>query len=134
MNNLHSIIRPVSLLVAMTFLTLSLYTPATQAAMVTTSEVISTSAAIDARTQLQTNLLRTEVQQALIEQGVNPQDIQARIDSLSDDEATQLASEIDVAPAGGDVLGTVVFVFLVLVITDILCLTNLFPFTVKHCR
>jgi len=134
MNNLHSIIRPVSLFVAITFLTLSLYTPATQAAMVTTSEVISTSAAIDARTQLQTNLLRTEVQQALIEQGVNPQDIQARIDSLSDDEATQLASEIDVAPAGGDVLGTVVFVFLVLVITDILCLTNLFPFTVKHCR
>ena len=134
MNNLHPIIRPVSLFVAITFLTLSLYTPATQAAMVTTSEVISTGAATAARTQLQTNLLRTEVQQALIEQGVNPQDVQARIDSLSDDEATQLASEIDVAPAGGDVLGTIVFVFLVLVITDILCLTNLFPFTVKHCR
>ena len=134
MNNLHSINRPVSLLVAITFLTLSLYTPATQAAIVTTSEVISTSAAIDARTQLQTNLLRTEVQQALFEQGVNPQDVQARIDALSDDEATQLASEIDAAPAGGDVLGTVVFVFLVLVITDILCLTNIFPFTVKHCR
>ena len=134
MNNLHPIIRPVSLFVAITFLTLSLYTPATQAAMVTTSEVISTGAATAARTQLQTNLLRTEVQQALIEQGVNPQDVQARIDSLSDDEATQLASEIDVAPAGGDVLGTIVFVFLVLVITDILCLTNIFPFTVKHCR
>ena len=134
MNNLHPIIRPVSLFVAITFLTLSLYTPATQAAMVTTSEVIRTGAATAARTQLQTNLLRTEVQQALIEQGVNPQDVQARIDSLSDDEATQLASEIDVAPAGGDVLGTIVFVFLVLVITDILCLTNLFPFTVKHCR
>jgi hypothetical protein len=41
----------------------------------------------------------------------------------------QLAGRIDSLPAGGDVIGAVVFVFLVLLITDLLGLTKVFPFT-----
>lgn len=134
MNVLRYFIRPVSLFVAIAVLSLSLYAPAAQAAMVTTNEFISTDEAIAARTQLQTNLLRADVQQALIEQGVNPRDVQARVASLSDNEAVQLAAQIDTAPSGGGVVETIVFVFLILLVTDILCLTNIFPFTVKHCR
>lgn len=134
MKILHHIVRPVSVLVSTAVLSLSLYTPAAQAAMVTTDQVINVAEAASARTQLQTALLRADVQQALIEQGVNPQDVQTRVDALSDDEAAQLAMQLDEMPAGGDGLGLIVFVFLVLVVMDIVCLTNIFPFTVKHCR
>lgn len=134
MKILSQIVRPVSVLVSTALLSLSLYMPAAQAAMVSTDQVISTTAASAARSQLQTMLLRVDVQQALLEQGVNPQDVQARVAAMSDDEAAQLAMQIEEAPAGGSALGTLVFVFLVLVVTDIVCLTNIFPFTVKHCR
>ena len=134
MKILRHIVRPVSILVSTAVLSLSLYTPAAQAAMVSTDQVINVAEGASARTQLQTALLRADVQQALIEQGVNPQDVQARVAALSDDEAAQMAMQLDEMPAGGDGLGLIVFVFLVLVVMDIVCLTNIFPFTVKHCR
>ena len=87
-----------------------------------------------ARTQIEMTLMRADVQQALLQQGVNPQDIQARVAALSDAEAAQMASQLNDLPAGGDGLGLLVMVFLILVVMDIACLTKIFPFTVKHCR
>jgi hypothetical protein len=41
-----------------------------------------------------------------------------------------VAEQIDTAPAAGtDVLGTLVFIFVLLLITDILGFTKIFPFT-----
>jgi hypothetical protein len=134
MQIMRQLVRPVSVFVSTAILSLSMYIPATQAAMVTTDQVMGDIETSAARIQLQTALLRVDVQQALIEQGVNLQDVQARVDALSNDEAIQLAAQLDELPAGGDALGTIVFVFLVLLVTDILCLTNIFPFTVKQCR
>lgn len=126
--------KPVALLVSFAVMTMSLYMPAAQAAMVSTDQVIGVATFSTARIQLETALLRDDVQQALIAQGVNPQDVAARVAALSDAEAAQLATQLNDLPAGGDGLGTLVFVFLVLVVMDIVCLTNIFPFTVKHCR
>ncbi|MBI3188934.1 MAG: PA2779 family protein [Gammaproteobacteria bacterium] len=132
MQILRHLIRPVSGLVSIAVLSLSLYMPAAQAAMVSTDTILADSST--ARTRLQTTLLRADVQQGLLEKGVNPLDVQARVNALSDEEAMQLAAQLDELPAGGDGLGTLVFLFLVLVVLDIACLTNIFPFTVKHCR
>ena len=41
----------------------------------------------------------------------------------------QVAGRIDQAPAGGDILGVLFTVFIVLLVTDILGLTKVFPFT-----
>ena len=64
---------------------------------------------------------------------MNPADVSARIATLSDDEAAQLADRIDTLPAGGDgvgaVIGALVLVFIILLITDILGFTHVFPFT-----
>jgi hypothetical protein len=49
--------------------------------------------------------------------------------ALTDEEARQLAGQVDSLPAGGDVLGVLLTVFLVLLITDILGFTKIFPFT-----
>ncbi|MGE5338534.1 MAG: PA2779 family protein, partial [Gemmatimonadota bacterium] len=47
----------------------------------------------------------------------------------TDDEAQQLAQRLDQLPAGGDAIGVIVFIFVLLLITDILGLTKVFPFT-----
>jgi hypothetical protein len=64
---------------------------------------------------------------------VDPSDVQARVAALSDDQARDLAARIDQLPAGGDgvgdVLGVFVLIFVILLITDILGLTKVFPFT-----
>jgi len=64
---------------------------------------------------------------------VSPADVKARVAAMTDQEVTQLAGQIERLPAGGDgvggVLFLVVFVFLVLLITDILGFTKIFPFT-----
>jgi hypothetical protein len=74
-------------------------------------------------------LERAEVQAQMQALGVNPQATAARVNALSDDEIAGLADRIDQLPAGGDVLTVLVVVFLVLLITDLLGLTHIFPFT-----
>jgi hypothetical protein len=64
---------------------------------------------------------------------VSIEQAKARIAALTDAEAAQLAAQIDSLPAGGDPLGAlisaVLIVFLVLLLTDILGFTKVFPFT-----
>jgi hypothetical protein len=94
--------------------------------------VVSTDAALAAahRDRIASILDRAEVRQQMEALGVRPEDVKARVAVLSDDEAAQLASHMDSLPAGGNgIIGALVFVFLVLLITDILGLTKIFPFT-----
>jgi len=72
---------------------------------------------------------REEVRMQLEAQGVSPADVKARVAAMADDEVAQLAGQIDRLPAGGDVLGILLTVFIVLLITDILGFTKVFPFT-----
>lgn len=82
------------------------------------------------RAHVLATLERADVAEALTAKGVNMDDARARIASLSDAEVAQLADTLDTAPAGAsDVLGTIVFIFLILLVTDILGLTKVFPFT-----
>ncbi|HSA89445.1 MAG TPA: PA2779 family protein [Burkholderiales bacterium] len=77
------------------------------------------------------NLLeRADVQAQLQAYGVSPGDVKARVAALTDAEAAELAARIDELPAGGvSVLGAALIVFLVLLLTDILGYTKIFPFT-----
>jgi hypothetical protein len=56
--------------------------------------------------------------------------VEARVAALSDEEAAQLAARLDELPAGGsDFLTIALIVFLVLLFTDIMGYTKVFPFT-----
>ena len=84
------------------------------------------------RAKIMAAFSRPEVQAELVKHGVDPAQAQSRIAALSDEEAAQLAHDLDHAPAGagvGGILGAVVLVFLVLLVTDILGFTKVFPFT-----
>lgn len=74
-------------------------------------------------------LQRADVRQALQAQGVQADAAVERVNAMSDAEVAQLAGRIDQAPAGGDILGMLFTVFIVLLVTDILGLTKVFPFT-----
>jgi hypothetical protein len=61
---------------------------------------------------------------------VNPAEVKARVAALTDAEAAELAARIESLPAGGvSLLGAILIVFLVLLLTDILGYTKVFPFT-----
>ena len=74
-------------------------------------------------------LERSDVRAQLQAYGVSPAQAQERVAALSDEEAARLAARLDELPAGGDLLGAAVLVFLVLLFTDVMGYTKIFPFT-----
>ncbi len=131
MEKLRHLTKPVSHLVVLGLLALSLHLPAANAAMVGTEAVVNATQAQQSRERLVSTLNRDDVKAQLMARGVDPAQVQARLDSLTDEEVQTLATKMDQLPAGGDGLGLIVFLFVVLLITDILGFTNIFPF-VKH--
>jgi hypothetical protein len=109
------------------------YAGLVHAAPVAAPTLISTEQAAAApagRALLERTLARADVVAALQARGVSVDAARERVAALTDAEAAQLATQIDQAPAGADgLLGTIVFIFVLLLITDILGLTKVFPFT-----
>ena len=131
MDKLRRLTKPISHLVVFGLLALSLHLPAAHAGMIGTEAVINAAQVQQDRERLRTVFHRNDVQAQLMARGVDPAQVQARVDSLTDQEVQSLSGKIDQLPAGGDALGLLVFLFIVLLITDILGFTNIFPF-VKH--
>lgn len=131
MHLIDRLVKPVSYVVLTGFVTLSLHWPAAYAGMIGTEAVLEARQAQQDREHLHGLLDREEVRQALLARGVAPEQVKARVDSLTDQEARILAAKIDELPAGGDALGLLVFIFIVLLITDILGFTDIFPFVKK---
>jgi hypothetical protein len=86
-------------------------------------------AGVSGRALLEQTLARADVAAALEARGVSVQSARERVASLTDAEAATLAAEIDKAPAGADAIGVIVFIFVLLLLTDILGFTKIFPFT-----
>ncbi|QJQ93992.1 MULTISPECIES: PA2779 family protein [Halomonadaceae] len=103
--------------------------PAPTTALVSTQDALQANQVSADRERISEVLARQEVQEQLLAQGVDPADIEARVAALSDEEVRQMADHLDQLPAGASVVGAVVFIFVLLLITDILGLTNVFPFT-----
>jgi len=94
--------------------------------------IVSTGAALASaeRDRIAAVLERADVRAQLEAHGVRAADVNARMAALTDEEAAQLAGKLDSLPAGGDgIIGALLLIFVVLLITDILGLTKVFPFT-----
>ncbi|MDN3554769.1 PA2779 family protein [Halomonas maura] len=98
-------------------------------------DLVGTTAVLDAastrsdRAKIREVLARDDVQQQLLVQGVSPTEVEARVAALSDEEARQMAERLDQLPAGASVVGVLFAVFVILLVTDILGLTDVYPFT-----
>ncbi len=128
--------RAVALAMALILFLTSLPLGSAQAAMIGTDQVIGGTAQ-DERGKVLAFVQREDVRSQMVSLGVDPAEAEARVASLSDQEVAQIAGKIDGLPAGQGVIvaiiGAAVFIFLVLLVTDLLGLTHIFPF-VNHPR
>ena len=80
-------------------------------------------------------LERDDVRAKLVEYGVDPDAALNRVANMTDEEAMLFAQNMQDLPAGGtDVLGVLLIVFLVLLFTDIMGYTDIFPFVKKTAK
>ena len=122
-------IRMVSRVVIASLLSLSLPMQQAYAGIVGTDKVSVSAQSQSERERIRTFFDREDVRKAMQAQGVDAKTANARVDALTDDEAHKVASNIDNMPAGGDILGLIFTIFIVLLITDILGFTKVFSFT-----
>jgi hypothetical protein len=131
--------RAIALIMALVLLITSLPQGIAQAALITTGQVIGDQAIGDGaqheRRKVDAFLQRQDVRDQMVAFGVDPAEAAARVASLSDGEIRHIAGQIDRLPAGQGVIvaliGAALIIFLVLLITDLLGLTHVFPF-VRH--
>ena len=103
-----------------------------QAGMVTTDQVLDAAQLEQTREQVIQFLSRDDVRQQMEALGVDPDEASARAANMTDAEVMQIAGQLEQLPAGQDalgaILGAILIIFVVLLVTDILGLTNIFPF------
>ena len=124
--------RRVALALAMALFLLTGPIDAAHAALITTEQAIAGEAATSDRDRVAAFLARDDVRAQMVALGVDPAEAAQRVAGLSDAEVQRIAGHLDQLPAGqsaiGAVIGAALFIFLVLLITDLLGLTDVFPF------
>ena len=132
---IRTMAKPVCLLLILCLLFTTFAFGRAQAAMVGTERVLNATHQTD-RARLNAFLDRPKVRAILEAQGISPEEARARIACLSDKEVSDMAAVMDRLPAGGSAVGALigagVLIFIVLLITDILGFTHVFPFVYHH--
>lgn len=101
-----------------------------QAEMVSTGTALSKYAGLADKDVLLSELQTEEVRTEMIRLGVDPDEAEARLQALSNEEIASILSQVDADEAGGNgLIGALLTVFIILLITDLLCLTRVFSFT-----
>lgn len=101
-----------------------------QAEMLSTEAVISKYATHADRDFLLSELQRQDIRDELVAQGVDPNEAERRLRALSNAEIASVLTQMENETAGGNgIVGALVTVFIILLVTDLLCLTKVFSFT-----
>jgi hypothetical protein len=136
MDGLRQLRRGVALVVAVAMLVVSMPIGAAQAALVSTEQLLTTGDGPAERARVMAFLVRADVREQIVALGVDPNEAAARVQALSDAQVRQIAGQLDQLPAGqsavGIIVGAILLVFLILLLTDLLGLTNVFPFVNHH--
>ena len=123
---MHLLRRPIAIFLSI-LLTLMPLLPA-QAAMIGNQQIINQNQSQQTRDSLQQLLDQDTARQQLQAWGVSPEQINSRIDSLTDAELARINQQLNDLNAGGSVLGILLVIFIVFVITDVIGATDIFPF------
>ncbi|MCQ4347165.1 PA2779 family protein [Pseudomonas stutzeri] len=122
--------RRLALVLAASQLMLTVQMPVAQASMIGTAEVVQTQPQVE-RQHLLAMLDDQAVKERLAALGVERDQVERRINSLSNAELAYFNQQLSEAPAGagaGSVLGIIVLFLVIFIITDMLCATNVFRF------
>ncbi len=102
--------------------------PAAHGGLINTESVIEAQRGQQERARIRGVLQRDDIKTYLEARGIDPAEAQARADSLTDAELQALAGRLEGLPAGAGLLELALIAFIVLVITDALGYTDIFPF------
>ena len=114
------------LLTLAVFLNTAFQAPA-MAGMIGTSELDATTQMELKKDEIRSMLARDDVRSHLLDNGVSEDDINARIDAMTDAEVMAFHGELDSLPAGEGALGTVIAIIVIFMLLDIAGVTDIFP-------
>lgn len=123
---MKSIQKCISMLLTIALMSISINS--SYAAMISNDIVINHVQHNNAKAELLQTINRSDIKQQLLSMGVKPEDIESRINLMTREEIAQLNHQFDELPAGGDILGIILIIFIVFVITDVIGATDIFPF------
>jgi hypothetical protein len=136
MKKVRPMAKPVSFIMSIVMIVIFTPCQTVLAKMISVETLQDAGRVEDARTFVNSVLSRDEVTASIVARGIDVHEAMARIDALSDAEIIALADRMEQLPAGGSAFGTIVgaavIVFIVLLITDIMGFTDIFPFVKKH--
>ena len=101
MKLIRQLTKPTAIFLSVYMLMLACPYQSARAAMMETETTIHLDRSQSPRGYLNNLLAREDIQAVLVSQGIDPQEAQARIDSLSDAEVNAIADKLDRLPAGG---------------------------------
>ena len=116
----------ISLLLSISLIMLPMFNA--QAAMVANAQVIDRMQQQTDRDAVLQLLQQKEARDYLISMGVQPRDVEQRVNMMTSEELAQLNAQMAELPAGGDILGLLLLLFIIFIITDIIGATDIFPF------
>jgi len=132
MHVLRKTLKPLSMSLAVIMFLIGVPVQSVPAAMIDTETIMDSARGREAREYLHQLLVRKDIHNAIIAQGIDPDEAWARINSLSDNEVIRIADQIDQLPAGGGLAEFLLIIilagFIVLVILDLTGVTDVFPF------
>jgi hypothetical protein len=132
MQGLRQLRRGVALVLAVVMFVISMPLGVAQAALVSTEQVLAAGNGAADRARVLAFLARAEIREQIAALGVDPNEAAARVAALSEAQVREIAGQLEQLPAGqgavGVVVGAILIIFLVLLVTDLLGLTNVFPF------
>ena len=99
------------------------------AGIVGTDKIAASAQSQSERERFRTFLDRADVRNELQAQGIDADAAKMRVAALTDEEVQKVAGKLDTMPAGGEIIGILFTIFIVLLVTDILGFTKVFPFT-----
>lgn len=99
-----------------------------QAAIIANAQLIDQVHQVNEKNVLLQTLNRVQVREQLHSMGVTTAELESRINQMTQQEIAQLNQQITELPAGGDVLGFIVLIFIIFIITDVIGATDIFPF------
>lgn len=122
-------LRRTSWILLFTLVSLLLPVAPVHAALVGTGQIVNAASIDSNRERVRVFLQRQDVRDMLQQRGVDANVALSRVDAMTDSEVQTVATQLDQLPAGAGILSAILLVFFVLLVTDILGLTKVFPFT-----
>lgn len=95
--------------------------------VVSSDQILMESQADAKRAELGSLLQRADVQQQLMNLGVDITDAQQRIDGMTGSELASAYDQLELLPAGEGAVGFVLGVLLIFILLDLAGVTNIFP-------